>query len=155
MLQEEVFITPLLEPGVVHHLDMALANPFPNAVEVDDILAVGIVRCQVGPAAEPFLGAPGEKAEIGVDRRHQGAARMEDERQARRGGIEPFTRKLAGEFLGHPAEYIRPIDACFFKDTPFGQDTRAAATAALAAPKVLPKAACTVQFFQGGANAVL
>src|SRR5205823_2654992 len=44
--QVEIIVTPLLEASMVSDAGMAVADIAPDAVEVDDVFAIGIVRCQ-------------------------------------------------------------------------------------------------------------
>src|SRR5262249_29629478 len=137
------------------HVRIPRADLFPDSMEVDHVLAVRVIRRQVGPAAEPFLVALGEVAEVGVHRGYHGTARMQHQRDA--GGREtpPRTRNLSGEFLTHLAEHIGEVDARLLEDTALDQDTRPAAAATVALPKVFAEPAGAVQLLQGGADAVL
>src|SRR5690606_31407465 len=81
--QEEVRVALLLEPGVVRYAGMPVAHVFPDAVEMADVFEVGVVRRQVGAAAEPLIDRPQqvlterEVPEIGVDGRDVGRARVD------------------------------------------------------------------------------
>src|SRR5439155_3054548 len=80
--QVEIIVAPLLEAGMVGDAWMAAADLTPDAVEVNDVFAVGIVRRQVGAAAEPLTRALGQEAEVGVNGRHQRTGGVQHQRDA-------------------------------------------------------------------------
>src|SRR5207302_1879263 len=98
---EEVLVAPLFETGIIHQRGVGGADAPPGPVEVDDVLAEGVVGREVGAAAEPLLVALGQEAEVGVDGGHEGVARVQHQRDAGRGdGAAPGTRQcLAGHFF--------------------------------------------------------
>ena len=57
---------------------MARADRLPGFMEVNRIFAIRIVRRQIGAAAEPVLVSLGEEAKVGMDGRHERAARVQD-----------------------------------------------------------------------------
>src|SRR5206468_10905622 len=55
MREKKIFVTPLLEARVVRHRRMPITDLLPDAMEMNDILAIGVIRGQIGAVAEPLL----------------------------------------------------------------------------------------------------
>ena len=123
-------------------------------MEVDDVLAVGVIGRQVGAAAEPLAVALGEQAEVGVDRRDHRVARMQDERDAAGGEGSALAGDLLAELRRHLAVHLREVDAGLLEDAAFLEDARSAAAAAAALPAILAEG-LAVQPLQRGDDAVL
>ena len=116
---------------------MPRADRLPDAMEVNDVLAVGIERRQVAAAAEPLAIAFGEETPVGVDGRDQRIARMQHERNAGGAEIAALAGNLFSELFGHLALHVGEVDAGFLEDVALRQNARASAAAAFALPSIL------------------
>src|SRR5438067_8588527 len=78
--QEKIVVTPALETLVIGHAGVALANVLPCPVKMDHVFAEGVIRRQVGAAAEPLFFSLREEAEVGVNGGHERIAWMQHQR---------------------------------------------------------------------------
>ena len=151
MLDDEVLIRPLLEPGV-KSLVVLVAHVFQRAVEVRGVVVENVRRREVRASAEP----PGSRRSLGAFRgvrlevpvvevhggrhgivrvHHGGDARGEE-------GDHLFASALlagggAVRLGGHLAVHHGHVHARLLKDVAILQDTRDAAAAAGARPGIL------------------
>src|SRR5262249_22421603 len=128
--EEEVAVALVFHLAVIDERNVLLADALPRLVKRDDVFAEGVIRREVGPAAEPGAVALGQVAEVGVYRRHQRAARVQHERDAGRGEAIALARYLLGELRRHLAENFGEIDASLLEDRALDHDARASAPAA-------------------------
>src|SRR5947207_1453992 len=106
MPQMKVLVAPLLEARIIDRRRMPGAGRLPGAVKMDDIFAERVIGRQIGAAAEPALVSLGQKAEIGMDGRHERIAWMQNQRDAYGSEIPALAGNLSGEFLGELAMNI-------------------------------------------------
>src|SRR6185312_11618020 len=111
MLQEEIFVAPLLEARVIAGI-VRVAGLLEARVEIARVRLDRPHRREVGAAAEPALRC-GDEARVHVRGRYLGRAGMHDERDAARpeARILLRTRDLLAEFLGEGAVHGRDVDA--------------------------------------------
>src|SRR6185312_4272803 len=139
----EVFVAPLFVARVVRGV-VAIADRLPRAMEVLDVFAHRVVGREIGAAAEPQRAAALEAAEVGVNRRHARALRMEHERDA--GGEEGHAvagqrgREVGAQLTVHR----RGVDAALLEHGAVGDHARQAAAAAGTLPRVAAELRHTV-----------
>src|SRR5579875_487796 len=153
--QEEILITPFLHLSIIHQRLVFSADALPDLVKVDDVLAVGIIRGQVGTAAEPLALALAEIAEIGVDGRYHRTAGMQYQGEAAGGEFAAFTGHLRRELFGQLPMHIGEVDAAFLEDGALANDARPPTAAARTPPGILLETRPTVKLFQRGDNTIL
>ena len=110
----------------------------PGAVEVPEILFVGIVGSQVGPTSEPVLGTGMDHAEVGVDGGNPGILRVEDDGDARRPEGGAGGSNSGDEFLVHFSMDQAGVDASVLKNLPLDGPGAAAAPGVSCAVPPLP-----------------
>ena len=114
--QKKILIAPFLEMRVIDRRPVPRADCFPGLMKVDHVLPVRIIRRQIGTAAEPCCPL-GEKAKVGVHRRHHRVARMQHQRDAGGGEWRPSPGTWAansGDICPKTSEKLTPA----FSKTP-------------------------------------
>ena len=100
MLQEEVFVTPLLVAGI-EFLAKRVAGRFCDRVPVHNVIVERVLGRQVEAATEPPYGfalAGCKKAEVRMRGRHVRVVGMQDKRHA--DGLERLARKFRAVLRG-------------------------------------------------------
>src|SRR5947209_3567156 len=139
MRQKEILIAPLLEARIIDRRRMSRTNVAPDLVKTDHIFTKGIIRRQIGAAAEPALAPLGQKAKVGMHGGHEWAAGMQDNGDTGRREIQPLAWNLLGKLFRHPARYFRKINAPFFKYRALSEHARPATASAGTLPHIFPK----------------
>src|SRR5262249_30991301 len=153
--QVEVFVARALQLRVIDGVGVLLADGLPGAVEVDDVLTNGVVRRQVGAAAEPAGVAAAEEAEVGMNGGHHRAARVQHERDAGGGeGAALAGGDLFGELLAELAVDVGEVDAGLLEQAALHQPPPPPAAATWALPLVLVEA-LAVHGLEAGDDALL
>src|SRR5690606_17083426 len=134
--EPEVFIASALEARIPARV-VIVAHALEDAVKMNRVLLEKIIRREVGAAAEPGAIALLDVAEVGVRRWHHRAARMEDERDARREELAAFAGKVRRELLRQLPEDHRGVDARLLENVSVLEDSGDAAAAARSLPAIL------------------
>ena len=148
MAQVEVLVAPFLQSPVADRRSVPFAHLFPHPVEVDDVLAIRIVRSEVGPAPEPFSATFLQEGPVRVDRWNHGVPRVQHQRHACRSEGGPFSGQLRRELFGELTVNCRETDAGLFEDRALAMTRRAASAAAFAQPRFVSEARLAVETFE-------
>ena len=111
----EILVAPFLEARVIVRV-VGVTGGFQGLMEVAGVVLVREAGRQVHPPAEPG-GGGGDVARVHMHRRHQGRARMGDERDAARPESRVFggAGDVTAELLLELAEDGRHVDAHLFE----------------------------------------
>src|SRR5262249_43153335 len=143
-----------VDPRVVRGV-VAVADVLPRPVKQDHVVAVGIVRREVGAAPEPRDVPLHQAAEVRVRRGDHRRAWMDHHRHA--GGAEraPAPRHLLRQLVGQIARHVRPVDAALPEHVAGLEDAAAPAASPLARPHILAELRGPVGRGQRGGDPLL